>query len=299
MTFKKKGVGLIELLAVLAILAILLALLLPAIQMVRATAQRTSCSNKMRQLSLAVLNWESAHNYLPPAELNGHSFLSQVLPFVEQANVFNNVNFDFFENDSRNISNRKFDISVFICPSDGASSSITTGFRPTNYVGNYGTGFQKYGDNGAFATTLPKVELGSVTDGTSNTALISESLIGLMNSNDPRRRVYRGPHLQLPDQLDAFADVCRRIEDFETTYDDLSRCSVWTNGSHIYTLYNHVIEPNYASCTNNGDLLLGAFTASSGHTGGVNLAKLDGSISFVSDAIEPNVWRAIGSRNSQ
>ena len=98
----RAGFTLVELLVVIAIIGILIGMLLPAVQQVREAARRVSCANKMRQLSLAVHNYESAHRTFPvsqvgPGKSDGsggyqsgyYSWLVPLLPFVEQNNLYN------------------------------------------------------------------------------------------------------------------------------------------------------------------------------------------------------------------
>ena len=293
------GFTLIELLVVIAIIGLLIGLTLPAVQMARESARRSHCSNKLRQISLAIHSWESSHGYLPPGAENGHGFLSHILPFIEQTTVFNSINFEVPEPHSDNLQNRSIAISLFQCPSDSASAnSSLRGSQPSSYVGNQGSGFQRFGDNGIFGTTLNQLTFAGISDGTSNTCMLSESLVGGPR-RDVNRRIYHGPRLQEPHQLDEFAEICRNITDFDTTFESTSRGRPWTNGSVLFTLYNHIIEPNYASCTNDGNVLRGAFTASSHHPGGVNSARADGSTFFVRNSIDITTWRSLGSRNGR
>jgi prepilin-type N-terminal cleavage/methylation domain-containing protein len=128
------GFTLIELLVVIAIIAILIGLLLPAVQKVREAAARMSCGNNIKQMGLAVANYENAYGKLPPGwSSNGgtqygslHFF---ILPFIEQGNLF-----DLAGNNSWNASTTN--VKTFICPSDASVAPNYMSGGGTNYAWN-------------------------------------------------------------------------------------------------------------------------------------------------------------------
>src|SRR5215216_5717465 len=93
---ERPGFTLVELLVVIAIIGVLVALLLPAVQAAREAARRMQCSNHLKQLSLALHNYESTHLTLPPAGIDSNqmSWVVLTLPFIEQGNLYSQFNFN-------------------------------------------------------------------------------------------------------------------------------------------------------------------------------------------------------------
>ena len=140
---RRPGFTLVELLVVIAIIGILMGLLLPAVQMARESARATSCKNRLRQLGLAMFNYESARNVFPPGYLYesgadygartgypishpdanhlGHSWGTHLLPFVEQSNLYDSILRDLPVFDSQNLIPRERQLTLFLCPSDAYS----------------------------------------------------------------------------------------------------------------------------------------------------------------------------------
>ena len=178
------GFTLIELLVVISIIGILVALLLPAIQSVREAGRRTLCSNKMKQVSLAVLNFESANQRFPAGlnsiESNKYpslSWLGQILPYLDAGNRHIVIARDYGVTNNPFIhSNFQKTISAFNCPSDPASgTNHQTHDRvivaTTNYLGVNGT--DHLAKDGVFFLDS-RTTFSEIKDGTSNTLMVGE-----------------------------------------------------------------------------------------------------------------------------
>jgi prepilin-type N-terminal cleavage/methylation domain-containing protein/prepilin-type processing-associated H-X9-DG protein len=141
-TRKRLAFTLVELLVVIAIIGILVALLLPAIQASRESARRASCSNHMSQLILAVHDFESAHESYPAGTVdakgpiqnlpNGHhiSWIVRILPYVEEGNLFNNIDTTLSAYHQKNDRARQKVVSILVCPSSRADD-----WPYSNYAG--------------------------------------------------------------------------------------------------------------------------------------------------------------------
>lgn len=315
---------LIELLVVITVIAVLIALLVPAVQSVRQIASRAQCSNQMRQIALASLQYETTYRGFPYGRITGSGSnfgwgeLARVLPHLEQQSLYDKITFTQLPGHASNKTARQTQVAVFLCPADfhrlpGNSAYAQPGWGRNSYRGNAGSqpGTMSGGkeqNDGVFMTNT-FVTSAAVRDGLSNTALYSERVIGdgsdekvsplsdwFLVGNDPKTS----------DEVHRACDslILRDLRGPEKQISKSGRN--WTFGNYIPTRYNHVTPPNGRSCSRGGgsgaldptvNEVGGSTSATSLHPGGVNLALGDGSVRFSATGIDVLVWRAAGSRN--
>lgn len=304
---RARGFTLVELLVVIAIIGILVGLLLPAVQSAREAARRMQCGNNLKQFGLAVHNYESAHKKLPsgrsPSGLSTHA---QLLPYMEQNNVASLVDFNVAWDHANNTAARAVVIPTFTCPSDPVSI-LPVGWAGTNYRSNQGSGilnalapslasdpnFGYPNPNGPFIPTkyLP---FSAVSDGLSNTAAFSEHGKGDFSNAISTKTDTFWPQTN-PTTPDEAVRDCLAINPLDLQYQRNSNVGApWLQGSHSTSNYFHVAPPQSRSCMFPPGRI--STTAKSYHTGGVQVTRCDGSVSFVAQSIDLLAWRALGSR---
>lgn len=312
--------SLVELIVVTAILTVLLALLLPAVQSAREAARRTYCSNNLRQIGLAVHNYQAAHGRFPPAfcvarwqvELEtGESWSAQarLFPFLEQGNASRAIRLDVDWHDqvSQGVTYRS--IPTLLCPAEPNFHIRTKHGKP--YVAPVSYGFcagtwkifaprtWRSGD-GVF-TVNGRLRPSNILDGLSNTLGMAE-----VKTYQPYLRNTQVSGLLLPQQIDVFQS---HVGEFKKTGH-----SVWPDGrvhhSGITTTFtpnrtipfvhgNQFYDIDYSTQQEGNSVRVetrAAVTARSHHAGLVNGLLMDGSVRSISDQVDLSTYRRLGTR---
>ncbi|APW61845.1 DUF1559 domain-containing protein [Paludisphaera borealis] len=343
----RRGFTLIELLVVIAIIAVLIALLLPAVQSAREAARRSQCVNNLKQIGLAVHNYVSQQNVLPPFAQNYTNvgpwqawpmgWSASLLPGLEQTNMYNATNWVWGAWEQMNYTVTKSQLNVLVCPSENMPPPAWPNTK-LNYMANLGgpaslgvwsgpIAPMKHDPNGSDSggptnSNCASFGFESVIDGTSNTVMFSEKLVGgglrtapvTSGSNLAKRYFFNTSFTVNGDSGNAaqalqFVQTCKSIPATLTAnlnsgqYFGFLWNSAACNTNENNSGYNHTNTPNGLSCTaantQNADLggYMDALTATSNHPGGVNACMTDGSVRFIKDTISIPTWWAIGTRN--
>jgi prepilin-type N-terminal cleavage/methylation domain-containing protein/prepilin-type processing-associated H-X9-DG protein len=299
----RRAFTLIELLVVIAIIGVLIALLLPAVQAAREAARRSQCVNNLKQIGIALHNYHDVQGALPGSylvyETTKCSALSQILSNLEQAPLYDALNFSLAFDDLTNTTVTNTVVSSFLCPSDFPNPTPARG-AASNYMADMGSWIVWQAAAGPNAALRPpdgaffgnsSTRFAQVVDGLSSTGFFSERVLadGSNAIVSPQADVFFSP--AAPTTIDDAVQLCRAVDINNLSNQfPLFMGAPWTNGQHVF---QHVMPPNSRSC--------GFFTAlravmppSSRHPGGVNLLLGDGSVRFVKDSVNVTVWRALG-----
>ncbi len=296
------GFTLVELLVVIAIIGILVGLLLPAVQAAREAARRMSCSNNVKQINLALHNYESAHKKLPFGwNTHGTLWSAMILPYMEQTNLYDTLLFTEsgpgnWDSGSINTKACETVVNAFKCPSapiedhldyNGISRRFPASYRgnagseatsdDTSTIPIVGTKSLEMLDLDGIFWACSKTKFAEVTDGLSNTIFIGESHTDPDFSKDGQGMdfwIIGSPQ----------ADPCA--------------CNGGTGGTEFTEAVGGVypqINAQMRTPAISGQLMEIAF--GSYHTGGAMMGMGDGSVSFVAENIDLTVYRGLGTRN--
>lgn len=284
---KIRGFTLIELLVVIAIIAILIALLLPAVQQAREAARRTQCQNNLAQLGLALLNYEHMHEVLPPGVVNPDGpirsapvgyhmgWMVQLLPHIEQTQAFRQVDFSKSIYAEENAEVRAMVVSAYSCPSS-PSPPIRDVVEEGNILGG------EFPNDAQIALTTYAACHNSTEDP------IDVNNTGVMFLNSA---------IRYEDIMDGSSHTIFVGEKFIDP-DDLG----WASGTRSSLRNTSSLNNDLAfNPTPPGDIVVGDPTAVGGfgsfHAGGAQFAFGDGSVRFLSENLDTEVFQSLGHRS--
>jgi prepilin-type N-terminal cleavage/methylation domain-containing protein len=296
----RSGFTLVELLVVIAIIGILIALLLPAVQAAREAARRAACTNNLKQIVLGLHNYHGSLKSFPSGTIwgfgpygpMGSTWIAMLLPYVEQKALADKIDrgngFGGAAGPNMPVAQQR--LPVFLCPSDQEQPNANPmplypngAYAKGNYVGNNGVGPQQHGpDPMCVGCAVPRkpgifmpnstTNIATITDGTTNTAIVCEVLKGPSGGWQGVMHYWEGPmyqHDRTPNT---------------STPDEIR--SGWCGTPRPFA-------PCVGTYTYHEDAKL-ILSARSHHPDGVQVGLADGSVRFAVDTVDATVWQNVG-----
>lgn len=302
-SMQRRGFTLVELLVVIAIIGVLVALLLPAVQAAREAARRTSCSNKIRQATLATILYQDSRRHFPTAAMHpndngGISYVPLILPFFEEENLRNLLDFNFQWDDPKNKQGRDIPLPILKCPSQIDPELIYTHlpsessrFEPSSLGAHY-TAVMGAKDDSNCPPSAGKYSL--LCAGSGSTGHIANNGIMYGDGADKPCRT----------RIKEIADGLSKTfllgeQSWDTGYHRI--WIVGRQGNFIYSGNNLAYTINTGARTPPAGSLAIPVPANdtsfgSNHPGGAHFSHADGSAKFVAENTELAILQAFASR---
>jgi prepilin-type processing-associated H-X9-DG protein len=272
---KKRGFAFIEVLVIVALITVILILMVPAIQSARQDARRVQCLNNLKQFGLALANYHDTFNGFPPgwvsregspgsgARIGWQTF---ILPFMDQAPLYNQINFNIPPQDAEGKPYEVFQtvLSLYRCPVDPTPdlNPLRGEYATSNYSGNYGD----------FPARLCPLGLGDLWPGAVDSPMKSRGIFA------------RNSHVRMRDLTDGISNT---FQVGERSF--ASGAGIWagvTDNAHE--------DDSVTDCSHRSRPNAGWSSYSSRHGGGVHMLLCDGTVRFISDTIESKAAPELG-----